>query len=283
MPLVKTKSVLAHATENKYGVIAANTFNFETVKWAVKAAELEKMPIIVQFYPGFNSFIPQEFIADMAITLAQDATVPVAVHLDHSVNYDIAVSGIKDGFPSIMVDGSALPYDQNVALTAAVVRAAHIFDVDVEAELGHVGSGNNIDDITNSDHFTDPNQARDFVWETGCDALAVAVGNAHGAYVQTPKLDFARIKAIREAVEVPLVLHGSSDIPDEQIQEAVNLGISKFNLATEYFRAYYNALDAIMARTKRKDAYSLVNSLEEPIVEFMRGKIRLLNPNKFSL
>ncbi|MCL2285275.1 MAG: class II fructose-bisphosphate aldolase [Firmicutes bacterium] len=283
MPLVKTKSILAHATENKYGVIAANTFNFETVKWAVKAAEQERMPIIVQFYPGFNSFISQKFIADMAITLAQGASVPVAVHLDHSTNYDVAASGIKDGFPSIMVDGSALPYEQNVALTAAVVRAAHIFDVDVEAELGHVGSGSNIDDITNSSHFTDTNQARNFVWETGCDALAVAVGNAHGAYVQTPKLDFARIKAIRKAVEVPLVLHGSSDIPDEQIQEAVNLGISKFNLATEYFRAYYNALDAIMARTKRKDAYSLVNSLEEPMVEFMRGKIRLLNPNKFSL
>jgi len=283
MPLSKTKAILTHATANKYGVLAANTFDYATVKWAIKAAEAEKMPIIIQFYPGFNSFIPQEFIAHMAISMAKEASVPVAVHLDHSVNYEIAISGIKDGYPSIMVDGSSLPYDENVALTAAVVRTARVFDVDVEAELGHVGSGNNIDDLTNSDLFTDVDQACDFVERTDCDILAIAVGNAHGAYIQTPKLDFSRIKALRNALDIPLVLHGSSDIPDAQIQEAVNQGISKFNLATEYFRAYYNMLEANMGEDARKDAYSLAKSLEEPLIEFLRAKIRLLNPNKFSL
>jgi ketose-bisphosphate aldolase len=283
MSLFKTTAILNHATENKYGVVAANTFNFETVKWAVKAAEQEKMPIIIQFYPGFNSFISQEIVADMAITLAHEASVPVAVHLDHSVNYEIAVSGIKDGYPSIMVDGSSLPYGENVALTAAVVRAARVFDVDVEAELGHVGSGSNVNHMTNSDFFTDPEQAGDFVAQTNCDSLAIAVGNAHGAYVQTPKLDFARIKAIRNMVKIPLVLHGSSDIPNEQMQEAVNQGISKFNLATEYFREYYNALEFAMSEISNKDAFGLVKNLEEPMVNFLRGKIRLLNPNKFAL
>jgi len=283
MPLSKTKAILTHATANKYGVLAANTFDYATVKWAIKAAELEKMPIIVQFYPGFNSYIPQEFIAHMAIDLAKKASVPVAVHLDHSVNYEIAISGIKDGYPSIMVDGSSLSYSENVTLTAAVVRTARAFDVDVEAELGHVGSGNNVNDLTNSGLFTDVDQARDFVARTGCDILAIAIGNAHGAYIQTPKLDFARIKALRNALEIPLVLHGSSDIPDEQIQEAVNQGISKFNLATEYFRAYYHALEANMREGTHKDAYSLANKLEEPMVEFLRAKIRLLNPNHFSL
>jgi len=283
MPLSKTKAILSHAMANKYGVLAANTFDYATVKWAIAAAEQEKMPIIVQFYPGFNSYIPQEFIAHMAIALAEKASVPVAVHLDHSVSYEIAISGIKDGYPSIMVDGSSLPYDENVALTAAVVRTARVFDIDVEAELGHVGSGNNIHDLTNSGLFTDVDQACDFVARTGCDILAIAVGNAHGAYIQTPKLDFARIKALRNALDIPLVLHGSSDIPDAQIQEAVNQGISKFNLATEYFRAYYNALESNMAGVKARDAYSLANKLEEPMVEFLRGKIRLLNPNTFSL
>jgi len=283
MPLSKTRAILSHATKNRYGVLAANTFDYATVKWAIKAAEQEKMPIIVQFYPGFNSYIPQEFIAHMAIALAKKASVPVAVHLDHSVSYEIAISGIKDGYPSIMVDGSSLPYEENVALTSAVVRTARVFDVDVEAELGHVGSGNNINDLTNSDLFTDVDQARDFVEHTGCDVLAIAVGNAHGAYIQMPKLDFARIKALRNALEIPLVLHGSSDIPDGQIQEAVNQGISKFNLATEYFRAYYNALESNMTEAKTKDAYGLANKLEVPMVEFLQAKIRLLNPNKFSL
>jgi ketose-bisphosphate aldolase len=283
MPLYKTKTLLTHATENKYGVLAANTFNFETIKWTVKAAEQENMPVIIQFYPGFNGFISQKFIADMAITMAREASVPVAVHLDHSVNYEIAVSGIKDGYPSIMVDGSSLVYEENVALTAAVVRAARVFDVDVEAELGHVGSGSNISDMTNSDLFTDPEQARDFVAKTGCDALAVAVGNAHGAYAQTPKLDFLRIKAIRKTVDIPLVLHGSSGIPNEQMQEAVVEGISKFNLATEYFKEYFGALEFAIPAAKNKDAYNLVKNLEEPMVEFLRSKIRLLNPNKFSL
>jgi len=281
MPLSNLKAILTHATENKYGVLAANTFNFETVKWAIKAAEQEKMPIIVQFYPGYNSFVPQNIIAYMAVALAKEATVPVAVHLDHSVNYDIAVSGIRDGFPSIMVDGSSLPYEENVALTAAVVRTARVFGADVEAELGRVGSGGNIDDITNSDLFTNPDQACDFVKKTGCDALAIAVGNAHGPYVQTPALDFDRIKALRKALDIPLVLHGSSDIPDEQMQETVRQGISKFNLATEYFRAYNNQLIAV--GSGKSDAYSLANDIEEPMIQFLRSKIRLLNPNKFSI
>ena len=277
--LSKTKQVLTHATQNKYGVLAANTFNFETVKWAIKAAELEKMPIVIQFYPGFNNFIPQEFIAHMAIKLAKKAAVPVAVHLDHSVNFDIAISGVRNGFPSIMVDGSSLPYEDNVALTAAVVRAARVFDVDVEAELGRVGSGNNVGDITNTDNFTNVEQACDFVARTGCDALAIAVGNAHGPYVQTPALDFDRIRALRAALDIPLVLHGSSDIPDEQMQETVRLGISKYNLATEYFRAYAASLAACDAQ----DAYAIANNIEEPVIEFLRSKIRLLNPNGYVL
>jgi len=276
--LSKLKTILTHATENGYGVLAANTFNFETVKWAIVAAEREKMPIIVQFYPGFNNFIPQNVISEIAITLAEESTVPVAVHLDHSTSYDVAVSGIRDGFPSIMVDGSSLPYEENVALTAAVKRATLVFDVDVEAELGRVGSGASLDDITNSDLYTDPALAQDFVAKTGCDALAIAVGNAHGPYVQTPALDFGRIKALRKAVDIPLVLHGSSDIPDDQMQETVRLGISKYNLATEYFRVYRNELARLIDAS---DAYGLANKVSEPVIEFMRSKIRLLNPSKF--
>jgi len=283
MSLVKLKTILDHATENRYGVLAINTFNFETIKWAITAAEQENVPVIIQFYPGYDTFVPQDCIAYMAKSLAQKASVPVAVHLDHSPSYEIAVGGIRNGYPSIMVDGSALPYKENVALTAAVVRTAHVFDIDVEAELGHVGFGSSATSMTNSDLFTDPTQAREFVELTNCDALAIAVGNAHGPYVQTPNLDFERIKAIRNSVNIPLVLHGSSDIPDGQIRKAVNLGISKFNLATEYFRAYYNTLKCDIGHDKTDDAHVLITELGGQIVDFLRGKMQLVNPKRVSM
>ncbi|MCL2351327.1 MAG: class II fructose-bisphosphate aldolase [Firmicutes bacterium] len=279
MPLTKAKYILAHADENKYGVLSVNTFNYETVKWVVTAAELENVPVMVQFYPGLDSYIPKEIIVRAAVILAERAAVPVAVHLDHSVSYEIALSGIKCGFPSVMVDGSALPYEQNVGLTFAVVRAARVFGVDVEAELGHVGSGADADMFTNRDFFTDPEQARDFTARTGCGSLAVAVGNAHGAYVQTPVLDFKRIEALRKAAGVPLVLHGCSDIPDWQIREAVKLGVAKFNIATEYFRAIGGALAERAAAGAGGDALALISGARERAVGFLREKIRLVNPN----
>ena len=231
--MVKVNEILQHAWKHKYGVAAINTLNYETIKCAVAAAEAERVPVILQFFPGLDKYIPLKYIADMAVDMARKASVPVAVHLDHSASYEIALGGIRDGFPSVMVDGSALPFEENVALTKEVARAAGVFGVDVEAELGHVGIGMKLEDISNSDLFTDADQAAEFVERTGCGSLAIAVGNAHGDYIQEPNLDFDRIAKIRQAVSVPLVLHGCSGIPDWQMQRAVNLGMSKFNIATE--------------------------------------------------
>ena len=284
MPRVKVNELLKHATENRYGVAAVNTLNIETVKYVIAAAERERVPVIVQFYPGFENYTALRHLAFAACDLADRASVPVAVHLDHSNSFEIAVKGIRDGFPSVMVDGSALSFEENVDLTAAVVRTAGIFGVDVEAELGHVGSGDNEDDIVNTDHYTRVDQAVEFVERTGCGSLAIAVGNAHGPYVKTPNLDFDRIRAIRSSVSVPLVLHGCSDIPEEQLKEAVNLGMSKFNIATEYFRAMYQAMEKGIASGKYDgNAVGLMFDIQEAMIEFVVGKIRLLNPNKFSL
>lgn len=284
MSLVKVNELLKHATEHHYGVAAINTINYETIRCAILAAEAERVPVIVQFFPGFDKYIPLSHIAFMANDLARKATVPVAVHLDHSATYEIAVSGIRDGFPSVMVDGSARPYEENVDLTRRVVEAASVFGVDVEAELGHVGVGKNLEDMTNKDFFTDPAQAVDFVERTGCGSLAIAVGNAHGDYIQQPNLDFDRIREIRKAVSVPLVLHGCSGIPDEQMQEAVNLGLSKFNIATEYFAATYDAFDKTIEKTgHNRNGVAMFFGVQEGMVEFVRGKIRLLNPNRFSI
>lgn len=284
MPQVQVKDVLRHATEHRYGVAAVNTLNIETVKYVIEAAERERVPVIVQFYPGFETYTDLKHLAFAACDMARRASVPVAVHLDHSATFEIAVRGIRDGFPSVMVDGSALPYEENVALTSSVVRTAGVFGVDVEAELGHVGSGASEDDIVNADHYTKVDQAVDFVERTGCGSLAIAVGNAHGPYVKVPNLDMERIRAIRAKVGVPLVLHGCSDIPEEQLREAVNLGMSKFNIATEYFRAMYRAIEAgVKSGRLDGDGVGLMMEIREAMIDFVVGKIRLLNPNQFTL
>lgn len=284
MSLVKVNEILHHAWKHKYGVAAINTLNYETIKCAVAAAEAERVPVILQFFPGLDKYIPLKYIADMAVDMARKASVPVAVHLDHSASYEIALGGIRDGFPSVMVDGSALPFEENVALTKEVARAAGVFGVDVEAELGHVGIGMKLEDISNSDLFTDADQAAEFVERTGCGSLAIAVGNAHGDYIQEPNLDFDRIAKIRQAVSVPLVLHGCSGIPDWQMQRAVNLGMSKFNIATEYFAAMYRSLDEVIQATEHKaDGIRLMLGAAKGMTEFVVNKIRLLNPNKYTM
>ncbi len=284
MPLRKVNDILQHATEHHYGVAAINVFNYETVKWAAEAANRERVPLIIQLYPGFSGYIALHHVANFAKEFAQQSEVPIGVHLDHSASYEIAVSGIKAGFPSVMVDGSALPYAENAAVTAAVVRTAAVFGVDVEAELGHVGSGANLDDIVNSDRYTNVEEAKKFVEETGCGSLAVAVGNAHGNYVQTPNLDFERIRKLRAAVPVPLVLHGCSDIPHDQLQESVRLGMSKFNIATEYFRACYSAMAAATdPENKNGSMTQIMMDAAEGAIDFVRGKMRLLNPNGYTI
>ena len=284
MSLVKVNELLQHATEHHYGVAAINTINSETISCAIAAAETERVPVIIQFYPGFDQYIPLSHIAYMAKDLARKASVPVAVHLDHSASYEIAVGGIRDGFPSVMVDGSARPFEENLAMTKAVVETAAVFGVDVEAELGHVGNAQILDDLTNADHLTDPDKAVEFVEKTGCGSLAIAVGNAHGNYIQTPNLNFDRIRELRKAVSIPLVLHGCSGIPDEQMQEAVNLGLSKFNIATEYFAAMYRSLDqGIETSGHDGNGVQLLFTARQGMIDFVASKMRLLNPNKYSL
>ncbi|MCL2165829.1 MAG: class II fructose-bisphosphate aldolase [Clostridiales bacterium] len=279
MTLIKVNDMLRHATEHKYGVPAINVFNYETILWVVKAAEQERVPIIIQFFPGFQRHIPLKYVAYIATDFARQSATPIAVHLDHSSTAEMAVAGIRDGFPSVMVDGSSKPFDENIVMTGEVVRTARIFGVDVEAELGHVGSGANLSDFQDPDLFTKPEDAAKFVELTGCDSLAIAVGNAHGAYKEKPNLDFARIAAIREQVTVPLVMHGGSDIPEDQVRKAVELGITKFNIATEYDRAYYNlAKEAYGDPQGRVSGFGVLQAIESKIIEFLVSKIRLLNP-----
>lgn len=278
------EQILTYATENKFGVAAINTLNIETVKYVIEAAERERVPIIVQFYPGFSDYTDLKHLAFAACDMAEKASIPVGVHLDHSVTYEIAVGGIRDGFPSVMIDGSTKSFQENVELTKNVVRVAKVFGVDVEAELGHVGNGDSIDAIDNTNYYTKVEDAVRFVEQTGCDSLAIAVGNAHGPYVKTPNLDLERIYAIRKKVNIPLVLHGCSDIPEEQMKEAVNLGMSKFNIATEYFRTMYQSIEKrINNQEFEGNGVKLMYDIKEEMIDFVIQKIRLLNPNKYSM
>ncbi|HJB91729.1 MAG TPA: class II fructose-bisphosphate aldolase [Candidatus Eisenbergiella merdigallinarum] len=284
MPLTKVKDLLVHAQEHGYGVPAINVFDYNSIKFAAMAAEEARMPLIIQYFPGFDVHAPLADIRDIAVAFARRAAVPIAVHLDHSRSFEIAVSGLGAGFPSVMVDGSALPYEENVSLTAEVARCAHAMGVDVEAELGHVGVGMNLEDMTDAARFTDPDQAVDFVSRTGADSLAIAVGNAHGNYIRTPELDFDRIRKLREVLDIPLVMHGGSDIPDDQLARAVRCGMSKFNIATEYQRAFYNNMKEFFADGSNAGAYfKALRAIERPCIDFVKSKIDVLNPDGYRL
>jgi ketose-bisphosphate aldolase len=285
MALEKVSTILKDADVHGYGVAAFNIFNFETIAWAVHAAEEEGVPILIQFYPGFQKYIPLSSVTGITKELASKVKVPIGLHLDHSNTFELAMSGIRYGFPSIMMDGSTLNFEQNTEVTRQVVHAAHAIGVEVEAELGHVGSGSILDDFTNSDHFTSPEQAAKFIEITGADSLAISIGNGHGQYIKTPNLDFQRLKEINELLQIPLVLHGGSDIPDEQMQKAISLGINKLNIATEYNRAFYNAVKRNIGsfNDSKGYMYGCLNAIEPEVKNFLRDKIRMLNPKGYHI
>ncbi|HIS68457.1 MAG TPA: class II fructose-bisphosphate aldolase [Candidatus Gallacutalibacter stercoravium] len=283
MPLVSVKKILTDAWKNGYGVAAINVYNYETIRWAVKAAEEEKMPLIVQFYPGYHNFFPMEVASAVAKLLIKDTTVPIGLHQDHSNTFELAISGIRYGFPSIMIDKSLFDFEENASVTAEVVKCAHAMGVEVEGELGHVGSADNIDDFKNPNNFTSVEEAVAFVERTHVDSLAVSVGNGHGAYVATPQLDFERIKQLRAALDIPLVMHGCSDIPTDQLQKTVELGFSKYNIATEYDRAFYQVLSKHMKEDGKNAHSPNLEAMEEEMIAFVRSKMQILNPNHVTL
>lgn len=229
--LVTMKEILDRAKQGDYGVTAPNVQSEDTVRAVIEVAEECNAPMIIDVNDFIHPDIPW-FLA-MIRDLAGKSPMPIAINLDHGKSYEAVMLGIRSGFTSIMVDRSSLPYEQNVAETKEVVKMCKPLNMSVEAELGHVGMGNNyaVDGVSN---LTDPEEAARFIAETGVDCLAVAVGTAHGRYKGTPHIDFERLAAIREACgDTPLVLHGGSGTGDENLQKAVHTGIQKVNLATD--------------------------------------------------
>lgn len=281
MGLMDVKSILKMADENRFAAAAIDVFDYQSAHWVVEAAERENMPVLLMFYSDMSWFIPFSTMAAIAVDLARQAKVPVGVHLDHSKSYEIAVGGIAAGFPSIMYDGSARPFEENLSVTASVVKCAHLLGVDVEAELGTVGQGSRQEDFCNEELYTKPEMARDFVAGTGVDSLAVAIGNSHGHYVCEPHLDIRRLDEINKTIDTPLVLHGGSGIPAEQMIESVKYGINKVNIGTEFFEKCKNCIAAHMG----EDGFVLDHYKEagEEVIDFVRGRIARINPYHFSL
>ncbi len=232
--LVTGKQILEHADKNGYAVGAFNVNNMEIVQAIIMAAEETGSPVILQASQGALKYAGIEYISAMAKVAAENATVPVALHLDHGTDFKQIMLCLRHGFTSVMIDASKHSLDENIRLTKEIVDISHAVGVSVEAELGKIGGTE--DDISVDERdatMTDPEEAVRFVKETGLDSLAIAVGTAHGPYKGEPKIDFDRIKVIKEKLGIPLVLHGSSGVPEESIKKAVENGINKINIDTD--------------------------------------------------
>ena len=245
MPLVTTKELLLDAQKNGYAVGAFNVENMEMVQAVVAAAEELNSPVIMQTTPSTVKYAGLDYFYANVKTAAERAKVPVVMHLDHGNSFELAMQALRVGYTSIMIDGSHGSFEENIAVSKAVADACHPSLVPVEAELGKVGGKE--DDLDGGDEnpYTDPRQAVEFVERTGVDFLAVAIGTAHGVYKGTPKLDVDRLSEIRKVVTIPLVLHGTSGVPDEAVKECIKRGICKVNYATDLRIAFTKGVNEV--------------------------------------
>ncbi len=258
--LVNLKYVLDLAEKGNFAIPAFNVYNMESVMGALKAAEEMRAPVIMQVYPRLMKEETGYFLSPIIKAAAEAASVPVCFHLDHGPSELETTRSVRYGATGIMLDGSTLPFEENIALTKRVVETCSYLNIQVEGELGHVGTTSDSD----MDEFTTPDDAKKFVEETGVACLAVAVGTAHGRYKKPPKLDIDRIKEIREATNnTALVLHGGSGVPDEEIRKAVKAGIRKMNFATDICYAF---LDTCLEELQKPDrAVAIDTFMKKPI------------------
>lgn len=242
------------AEKGGYCVPAFNVYNIESAMGVAFAAEELGSPVIIQMYPRLVNEDIGYYLAPSILAAAKKATVPICFHLDHGPSETEAVRMLRWGATGLMLDGSVHPFEENVALTKHIVEIAGAVGVGVEGELGHIGSVN--DDAM--DEFTDPLEAGEFVRRTGVTCLAVLIGNAHGHYKKPPKLDVERVKAIREATGgIPLVLHGGSGIPDEQVKAAIAAGVRKMNIGTDVCCAFAEGTKTSLDDPKRSIAIDI--------------------------
>ena len=241
-----------------------------------EAADESKSPVIIQVSPRTIKYAGLDYLFACIKTAAERVKIPVACHLDHGTDFKIAVEAFRAGFTSIMIDGSKLDYEKNIAFTKSIVDICHASKIPVEAELGRVGG--KIDDDPNEKNYTDPDEALNFVEQTDVDFLAVSIGTAHGVYKGTPKLDLDLLKRIHEKIShIPLVMHGTSGVPDDLIKKSVALGVCKLNFATDLRIAFTNGIKSHMAEHPHEydpKKYGLLGI--QAVKDYVKQKIEIL-------
>lgn len=285
MPLVTSKEMLIDAQKNNYAIGAFNANNMEIVQATIETAEEERSPVIVQASQGAIKYAGLDMIVSMVKSLAEKATIPVVLHLDHGTDYYQNILCLRAGFTSLMFDGSKLPFDENVAMARKVVEMAHVCDVPVEAEIGQIGKMDASDEPGVArerikEFMADPEEAARFVKMTEIDSLAAAVGTIHGCQEQIAQLDIPRIEKIRDLTGVPLVLHGASGASDEEIRKGIAAGISKINIDTRIRMAFTKAArDFLNQNPDEIDPRKILGPAKEAAKEVIRGRIRVLGSN----
>lgn len=276
MALVKMKDLLKRAEEKNIGCGAFSVGNMEMVKGAIRAAEELNTPIILQIAEVRLKNSPLHLMGPMMVQAAKEAKVDVAVHLDHGLTFETVDKALELGFTSVMLDASTLPFEENIAKVKTVVEKARKYGATVEAELGLVG-GSEDGSCDHGIRCTDPDDAVVYARETGIDALAVAIGNAHGNYPVAPTLAFDVLEKIHEKVDIPLVLHGGSGISDKDFQRAISLGIRKVNIATASFNSLTAHVEKYMASTDKHNFFDLNEAMVQGTYENVKRHILVFN------
>jgi tagatose 1,6-diphosphate aldolase GatY/KbaY len=276
MPYVNTRDMLLNAQREGYAVGSFNIENMEMAQAVVSAAEATKSPVILATTSSTARYAPAAVFQAIVRTLAESASVPVAMHLDHGDGFDAVQTALRAGYSAVMIDASKFSFGENIALTQRCVAEAKTFDVPVEAELGKVG-GKEDDHNVDDPGYTDPQQAEEYVWATGIDSLAVAIGTAHGVYKAEPRLDLERLSQVRGVVTIPLVLHGTSGLSDEAVRACVQRGICKVNYATELRQTFTASLRAALAANLEGfDPKPFLKAGREAVDAHVRGRIAVL-------
>lgn len=277
MSVEKVSTILKMADEANTTAIAFNCTDYNTIVSVVKVAEELSKPVICMLYPEhayLKHWTTPKIFVETVRDVVKNVKVPVGIHLDHCSDFDYIVAAMRDGFDSVMYDGSMLPVEENIKNTAEIVKVAKAFGADVEAELGRVGFASTVADQNDTDKYTKPEVAAAFCEQSGCSSVAVAIGSAHGFYKETPKLDIERLKKINAATDVPLVLHGGSGIPNDQLEVAFREGINKFNVGTEFFYLYYQTMKKF-CEAGHPDFFDLPLEVQNALENYLRQKMQL--------
>ena len=275
---VTLKQLLTHAEQEAYTVLAPNVFNLESLFAVVEAAEAENAPVIIAIGESrIKDARLQTYLPMVAKDLAKRSAVPIGINLDHGKNYSSLVLAMQKEFSSVMIDASMCPYEENVSRTREIVKIAHTLGISVEAEIGHVGEGEDYTENGAKDGLTEPETAKRFAEETEVDALAVAVGTAHGVYKGVPKLDFERLAEIKKVVGVPLVLHGGSGTGMENLIRASELGIRKLNINTELLAAARDQVKTDLEENPSIDYSVLLQHGKNAVVRRLREYMQALH------